>query len=228
MAVALWSSRTPGAAQLDRDRQMMNNKKKVIKMLMMVVALFTLAWLPLQLYDVLNQIFKEINEYPYINIIWFCMHWLAMSNSCYNPFIYLLLNDKFQKELRLKLACCFKQSQSNFVGEISTTATMVLRTGDTFRRRRLRAGQPAVTQGSTELTQVEKKVTKNNNVCFETPPMVIHSNGFPATRQEPLEDGRVQECKMNIPSPEEKELELEEEEEREATGLILENGMSDL
>ena len=29
MAVALWSSRTPGAAQLDRDRQMMNNKKKV-------------------------------------------------------------------------------------------------------------------------------------------------------------------------------------------------------
>ena len=101
-------------------------------MLMMVVALFTLAWLPLQLYDVLNQIFPEINEYtschretefekdrkterqkdrktekqkdrkteklmhlcsyPYINIIWFCMHWLAMSNSCYNPFIYLLLN----------------------------------------------------------------------------------------------------------------------------------------
>ena len=40
-----------------------------------------------------------------------------------------------------------------------------------------------------------------------------------------MEDGRVQECKMNIPSPKEKELELEEEEEREATGLILENGM---
>ena len=40
-----------------------------------------------------------------------------------------------------------------------------------------------------------------------------------------MEDARVQECKMNIPSPEEKELELEEEEEREATGLILENGM---
>ena len=40
-----------------------------------------------------------------------------------------------------------------------------------------------------------------------------------------MEDGRVQESKMNIPSPKEKELELEEEEEREATGLILENGM---
>jgi len=37
--------------------------EQVIKMLMMVVALFTLAWLPLQLYDVLNQIFTEINKY---------------------------------------------------------------------------------------------------------------------------------------------------------------------
>jgi len=220
MAVALWSSRTPGAAQLDRDRQLMNNKKKVIKMLMMVVALFTLAWLPLQLYDVLNQIFPEINNYPYINIIWFCMHWLAMSNSCYNPFIYLLLNDKFQKELRLKLACCFKRSQSNFAGETSTTATMVLRTGDTFRRRRLRTGQPVVTQVSSEFTQV----AKNNNVCFEAPPMVILSNGFSAGRQEPVEDGSVQECRVKVPE-EEEEM---EEEEREATGLILQNGMSDL
>ena len=31
-------------------------------------------------------------SYRYINIIWFCSNWLAMSNSCYNPFIYGLLN----------------------------------------------------------------------------------------------------------------------------------------
>jgi len=107
MAITLWSTKTPGAAQQDRDLAVMNNKKKVIKMLMVVVALFTLAWLPLQLYDVLNQIFPEINFYPYINIIWFCCHWLAMSNSCYNPFIYLLCNEKFKKELRVKFKCCF-------------------------------------------------------------------------------------------------------------------------
>ena len=29
MACALWSARTPGAAMLERDRVMMNNKKKV-------------------------------------------------------------------------------------------------------------------------------------------------------------------------------------------------------
>ena len=28
------------------------------------------------------------SRYKYINIIFFCCHWLAMSNSCYNPIIY--------------------------------------------------------------------------------------------------------------------------------------------
>jgi hypothetical protein len=31
-------------------------------------------------------------SYRYINIIWFCCDWLAMSNSCYNPFIYGIYN----------------------------------------------------------------------------------------------------------------------------------------
>jgi len=31
-------------------------------------------------------------RYKFIKVIWFCSNWLAMSNSCYNPFIYSLLN----------------------------------------------------------------------------------------------------------------------------------------
>lgn len=33
-----------------------------------------------------------IDEFRYINIVWFCCDWLAMSNSCYNPFIYGIYN----------------------------------------------------------------------------------------------------------------------------------------
>ncbi|CAG0900836.1 unnamed protein product, partial [Cyprideis torosa] len=39
-------------------------------------------------------------RYPYINIIFFAMDWLAMSNSCYNPFIYAIYNHEFRTELR--------------------------------------------------------------------------------------------------------------------------------
>lgn len=132
MAVVLWGSKTPGERERDRDRAVSNNKKKVIKMLMVVVVMFTLAWLPLQLYNVLDKMFPDINYYPYINIIWFCCHWLAMSNSCYNPFIYFLCNDKFKKEARTRFGrfCCGKSSPD--VAEMS----QYLGSGETFYRRR--------------------------------------------------------------------------------------------
>lgn len=81
-------------------------------MLVIVVALFVLCWLPLQTYNILHVTWSDVNEYfilifflnfvysfrffiyryRYINIIWFCCDWLAMSNSCYNPFIYGIYN----------------------------------------------------------------------------------------------------------------------------------------
>jgi len=168
MAVALWSSKTPGAAQLERDIVVMNNKKKVIKMLMLVVALFTLAWLPLQVYDVLNQIFVEINYYPYINIIWFCCHWLAMSNSCYNPFIYLLCNEKFKKELRFKLSCCFGRLGPRH--SVDYTNTMIWRNGRTETTTCRRAGRP----GKLSMVASDFEITRspscgpNNNLCLDS------------------------------------------------------------
>ncbi|KAH7982546.1 hypothetical protein HPB52_005586 [Rhipicephalus sanguineus] len=59
-------------------------------MMFIVVAIFALCWLPYQTYNILTEIYPEINTYRYINVIWFCCHWLAMSNSCYNPFIYAI------------------------------------------------------------------------------------------------------------------------------------------
>ncbi|KAL0266544.1 UNVERIFIED_CONTAM: hypothetical protein PYX00_009054 [Menopon gallinae] len=72
-------------------------------MLVIVVALFGICWMPLQVYNLLQDIFPEINEYKYINIIWFCFDWLAMSNSCYNPFIYNYFNEKFRREFHFRM-----------------------------------------------------------------------------------------------------------------------------
>jgi hypothetical protein len=92
MAVKLWGSKTPGNAQDLRDITLLKNKKKVIKMLVIVVVSFCVAWFPLQTYNIVNVTWLEVNEYRYIHIIWFCCDWLAMSNSCYNPFIYGIYN----------------------------------------------------------------------------------------------------------------------------------------
>ncbi|CAB3387941.1 Hypothetical predicted protein [Cloeon dipterum] len=106
LARRLWGAQPPGNAQNQRDATLLRNKKRVIKMLVVVVALFALCWLPLQTYNVLQDIFPKINEYRYINIIWFCCDWLAMSNSVCNPFVYGIYNDNFRRRFRSRCVLC--------------------------------------------------------------------------------------------------------------------------
>ncbi|XP_059178274.1 substance-P receptor-like [Physella acuta] len=75
-------------------------------MMIIVVCLFVICWMPLQMYNLVEIITPQVNDYKYINIIWFTSNWLAMSNSCYNPFIYGLLNEKFKREFRQLFAMC--------------------------------------------------------------------------------------------------------------------------
>nr|UXG49835.1 leucokinin receptor [Aplysia californica] len=105
IAWRIWGSRRPGAHVTSEDVRG-RNKRKVVKMMIIVVCLFVLCWLPLQTYNMVQRWWVEINYYTYINIIWFASNWLAMSNSCYNPFIYGLLNEKFKREFRLLFASC--------------------------------------------------------------------------------------------------------------------------
>uniref|UniRef100_A0A182W2B0 G-protein coupled receptors family 1 profile domain-containing protein n=1 Tax=Anopheles minimus TaxID=112268 RepID=A0A182W2B0_9DIPT len=126
MALRLWGSKTPGNAQDSRDITMLKNKKKVIKMLIIVVALFGVCWFPLQLYNILHVTVPEINEYRFINIIWFVCDWLAMSNSCYNPFIYGIYNEKFKREFRKRYP--FKRDQTyNHTHESDKTSSIFTR-----------------------------------------------------------------------------------------------------
>ncbi|XP_034945758.1 RYamide receptor-like [Chelonus insularis] len=126
MAFRLWGNKTPGNAQDSRDANLMKNKKKVIKMLVIVVALFAICWLPLQTYNVFQYTYPEINEYRYINIIWFCFDWLAMSNSCYNPFIYGIYNEKFKREFQQRFP--FKTKNWTPNNPIDTDKTQSTRT----------------------------------------------------------------------------------------------------
>lgn len=80
-------------------------------MLVVVVAVFALAWLPLQMFIIAMYHFPEA-RYLDLNVDWgalkyklfvvsyFIAHWLAMAHSCFNPLIYCFMNDKFRSELK--------------------------------------------------------------------------------------------------------------------------------
>ena len=58
----LWGNRVPGEQDQRRDDRILRNKKKAVKVLMFVVAVFTVCWLPFQTYQVLSVIAPDVNQ----------------------------------------------------------------------------------------------------------------------------------------------------------------------
>ncbi|XP_061454342.1 G-protein coupled receptor 83-like [Rhineura floridana] len=89
------------------------NKKRSIKMLMLVVVVFAVCWFPLNCYVLLISSMGIKTK----NSLYFALHWFAMSSTCYNPFIYCWLNEGFRSELKSLFAMCWKtpQKQSNLI-----------------------------------------------------------------------------------------------------------------
>ncbi|MGH0190013.1 UNVERIFIED_CONTAM: hypothetical protein FKN15_041390 [Acipenser sinensis] len=83
------------------SRQRLHNQK-TIKMLMLVVLVFAVCWFPLNCFVVLS----SSNVISINNTLYFAFHWLAMSSTCYNPFIYCWLSIKFRTGLKAVLRIC--------------------------------------------------------------------------------------------------------------------------
>ncbi|CAG9772997.1 unnamed protein product [Ceutorhynchus assimilis] len=107
IAAVIWCHRIPGEAENTRDKRMARSKKKMIKMMITVVLVFTMCWLPYNLF-MLFQIHIPVQFYPYV---YFPVHGLAMSHACYNPIIYCYMNTRFRDGLFLILRTlpCFKR-----------------------------------------------------------------------------------------------------------------------
>ncbi|KAK5875208.1 hypothetical protein CesoFtcFv8_027718 [Champsocephalus esox] len=104
---------TLSAAQAKSERARKNTseaklqaKKRVIRMLMVIVALFFICWMPLysantwKAFD-LKSAFKALSGAP-ISFI----QLLSYSSACVNPVIYCFMNMRFRKALLSTFACC--------------------------------------------------------------------------------------------------------------------------
>ena len=88
----------------DTHRQQRSHEKtrrKTIMMLMLVVAVFSVCWLPLNLYHVLTDFYPDPDFLGYSSRAFVTCHWIAMSSVCLNPVIYFWLNESFRKEVLL-------------------------------------------------------------------------------------------------------------------------------
>ncbi|KAA0201381.1 hypothetical protein HAZT_HAZT006392 [Hyalella azteca] len=95
----------PGNADASRDRQRNLSKAKAINMMLAVVICFTICWMPMHILMLLITFCKEVSRcysnsecFPYYMSVFVC-HWIAMSNSFMNPFIYCFMSNNFREDL---------------------------------------------------------------------------------------------------------------------------------
>ncbi|XP_044763002.1 prolactin-releasing peptide receptor-like [Coccinella septempunctata] len=93
-------SKTSKKEEADRER-----KRRTNRMLIAMVAIFLISWMPLNTVNVIFDFYTEIDEWEYSLFIFFLVHAIAMSSTCYNPFLYAWLNENFRKEFKLVLPC---------------------------------------------------------------------------------------------------------------------------
>ncbi|XP_063703938.1 tachykinin-like peptides receptor 99D [Culicoides brevitarsis] len=96
VGIELWGSQSIGECT-QRQLENIKSKRRVVKMMMVVVAIFGVCWLPFQIYFIVTSYYPDITNSDYIQEIYLAIYWLAMSNSMYNPIIYCWMNSRFRR-----------------------------------------------------------------------------------------------------------------------------------
>ncbi|XP_022356032.1 neuropeptide Y receptor type 4 [Enhydra lutris kenyoni] len=80
--------------------------KRINGILVVMVVAFAVLWLPLHVFNSLEDWYHEAIPICYANLIFLVCHLLAMASTCVNPFIYGFLNTNFKKEVKALVLTC--------------------------------------------------------------------------------------------------------------------------
>ncbi|KAL7849547.1 hypothetical protein SRHO_G00211700 [Serrasalmus rhombeus] len=93
---------------IHRQHHWNRQRRKTFSLLVASVLAFALCWLPLQILNLLLDLdadFRIVDKH-YVNVLQVSCHLVAMSSTCYNPFIYASLHSKVRVHLQGYLCPC--------------------------------------------------------------------------------------------------------------------------
>ncbi|XP_037796978.1 prolactin-releasing peptide receptor-like [Penaeus monodon] len=101
----------PGSKSSRKEEADRERKRRTNRMLIAMVTIFGVSWLPMNVVHLVGDYYAPASSWNYYNLCFFITHVVAMSSTCYNPFLYAWLNENFRKEFQLVLPC-FQQTPS--------------------------------------------------------------------------------------------------------------------
>lgn len=90
----------PGSQSSSSEMKDRKRKRRTNRMLIAMVVVFLISWLPLNAVNIVNDFYQQVDDWPYYYFTFFITHAIAMSSTCYNPFLYAWLNENFRKEFK--------------------------------------------------------------------------------------------------------------------------------
>ncbi|VDP34450.1 unnamed protein product [Soboliphyme baturini] len=96
IGLKIWFARIPGDAsgRPSQDRKLI--VKKMIPTMFIVTTVYTICWLPINVFNIYRSLKPEVNEHPFVLYIWWGCHTIAMSHCLVNPIIYVRRNRRFR------------------------------------------------------------------------------------------------------------------------------------
>ncbi|CAH1169998.1 unnamed protein product [Phaedon cochleariae] len=95
----------PGSKNSRKEEADRERKRRTNRMLIAMVAVFLISWLPLNSNNIVNDFYLQMQDWAFYHLTFFITHAIAMSSTCYNPFLYAWLNENFRKEFKQVLPC---------------------------------------------------------------------------------------------------------------------------
>ena len=96
-----------------KHKAIFNFSEQMIKMLIVVVACFSICWFPHEVYWVLKLPFPQLNTFSADPYIFTVFHMLALSHACFNPIICCWMNSS----VRHGFMCTFGKWKYNIFYE---------------------------------------------------------------------------------------------------------------
>ena len=151
----LWRRKMPGLVSSETERRREATKRRVVRTLVIVTAAFAICWLPAQCYHLIWAIdFTHHSSLP--RYVMFVCIWCGHANSALNPWLYMLLTDKFRVALReVFFGSSTRPRSKSFKSQSSTRYTTVR---DTTSVRRKPQNQPEKGNGLLKEEQEETAI----------------------------------------------------------------------